>query len=195
MPVSWQIAPSTSAAWSMFWLMMFSACPARESASSVSHRVPIAARTSGGKSVDVLTMRATTESKNDCIVSSVYSNFRRELALSSLPKGETLPPPPLQEPRLFADRHHHGRRRHWRQRADFQRRQRRDAQAAAVCRAEVAGRRVAGGAGRDAGAAATSRPSTYFMLRDSGQSFQDIGLWRAARSRSPAAASPNRSKR
>src|SRR5687767_13996585 len=51
----------------MFWLMMFSACPARDEVSSVSTACFIAARTSGGRSVEVLTIKATTESKNCCI--------------------------------------------------------------------------------------------------------------------------------
>ena len=74
MPVSWQMAPSTSTAWSMFWPMMLSAWPARESASSVSRAWRMAARTSGGRSVEVLIMRATTESRK---LGNISSQFRR----------------------------------------------------------------------------------------------------------------------
>ncbi len=63
MPVSWQMAPSTSAAWSMFWPMMASACAARVPGSSWDVANFIAARTSGGRSVEVLTMRETIDSK------------------------------------------------------------------------------------------------------------------------------------
>ena len=63
MPVSWQMAPSPSAAKSMFWPMMLRACVARGS-SSRSMATRMAARTSGGRSVEVLTMSETIESKN-----------------------------------------------------------------------------------------------------------------------------------
>ena len=59
----------------MFCPMMLSACPARDDSSSVSRACFIAARTSGGKSVDVLTMRATTDSKNACIALQCSRNF------------------------------------------------------------------------------------------------------------------------
>ncbi len=65
MPVSWQMAPSPSAAWSMFWAMIFSAWAERVPELSASMASRIAARTSGGKSVDVLTMRCRTLSKNE----------------------------------------------------------------------------------------------------------------------------------
>ena len=61
-PVSWQIAPSTSAAWSMFWPMIASAWLDRTS-SSRSIATRIAARTSGGRSVEVRTMSETRESR------------------------------------------------------------------------------------------------------------------------------------
>ena len=56
MPVSWQMAPSESTARSMFWAMIVSACPERVSAGSLSRAVRIAARTSGGRSVEVRTI-------------------------------------------------------------------------------------------------------------------------------------------
>ncbi len=56
MPVSWQMAPSPSAAWSMFWATIVRACADREPASSWPKAPLTAARTSGGRSVDVLTM-------------------------------------------------------------------------------------------------------------------------------------------
>ena len=66
--------------------------------------------------------------------------------------------------------------RHRRQHRDFQRRLRRAAQAAAVCRARAAGRRVAPRPGLDI-AKLNQRPSTYFTYRDEGRVFQDIGIW------------------
>ena len=74
MPVSWQMAPSISAAWSMFWPMMASAWAARVPSSSLAVACFMAARTSGGRSVDVLTIRATIESKK---AGSISSQFRR----------------------------------------------------------------------------------------------------------------------
>jgi hypothetical protein len=53
MPVSWQIAPSQSAAWSMFCAMMFSACPDCVAEGSCASATFIAARTSGGRLVEV----------------------------------------------------------------------------------------------------------------------------------------------
>ena len=63
MPVSWQIAPSLLAARSMLVAMIFSACADRVPSGSLPMAVAIAARTSGGSSVEVLTMRSRTESK------------------------------------------------------------------------------------------------------------------------------------
>ena len=60
MPVSWHIAPSPSAAWSMFSAMIRSACADRVPPGSAVIAVRIAARTSGGNSVEVLTMRSST---------------------------------------------------------------------------------------------------------------------------------------
>ena len=65
MPVSWQIAPSSSAARSMFCAMIVSACDARVPAGSASSDIFIAARTSGGRSVEVRTMSWRTLSKKD----------------------------------------------------------------------------------------------------------------------------------
>ena len=56
MPVSWQIAPSAPAAKSMFSAMIVSACDDLVPAGSATSAVFIAARTSGGKSVEVRTM-------------------------------------------------------------------------------------------------------------------------------------------
>ena len=72
MPVSWQMAPSPSAAWSMFCAMMVSAWAEREPASSVARALFTAARTSGGRSVEVLMISCRTESKNcGSIITSV----------------------------------------------------------------------------------------------------------------------------
>ena len=65
MPVSWQMAPSPSAARSMFCAMIVSACAGRVPAGSAPCATFIAARTSGGRSVEVLTMSWSTLSKNE----------------------------------------------------------------------------------------------------------------------------------
>ena len=65
MPVSWQIAPSVSTARSMFCAMIVSACDERVPSGSASRAVFIAARTSGGKSVEVLTTSWRTLSKKE----------------------------------------------------------------------------------------------------------------------------------
>ena len=62
-PVSWQMAPSPSAAWSMFCAMMASACAERVPGSSCFMAAFMAARTSGGRSVDVRTTSDRTLSK------------------------------------------------------------------------------------------------------------------------------------
>src|ERR1041384_7710713 len=72
MPVSWQIAPSLSTARSMFCAMIVSACDDRVPAGSDPSAVRIAARTSGGSSVDVLTMRSRTLSKKEGSIRAVY---------------------------------------------------------------------------------------------------------------------------
>ena len=64
MPVSWQMAPSPSAARSMFCAMIASACADCVPASSRDMATFMAARTSGGRSVDVRTTSDTTLSKN-----------------------------------------------------------------------------------------------------------------------------------
>ena len=64
-PVSWQIAPSPSTARSMFCAMIVSACAARVPAGSATSAIFIAARTSGGRSVEVRTMSWRTLSKKD----------------------------------------------------------------------------------------------------------------------------------
>jgi hypothetical protein len=63
MPVSWQIAPSPSAAWATFWAMIASAWADWVPGSSCFIAAFIAARTSGGKSVDVRTTSDKTLSK------------------------------------------------------------------------------------------------------------------------------------
>ena len=65
MPVSWQIAPSSVAARSMFCAMIASACDDCVPAGSWEPAAFIAARTSGGRSVEVRTIRDTTLSKKD----------------------------------------------------------------------------------------------------------------------------------
>jgi hypothetical protein len=64
MPVSWQIAPSPSAARSMFWAMTASAWDDWVPSRSCPIATFIAARTSGGRSVEVRTMSESTLSKN-----------------------------------------------------------------------------------------------------------------------------------
>ena len=63
MPVSWQIAPSSSAARSMFCAITASACEDCVPSRSWPMATFIAARTSGGRSVDVRTTRASTLSR------------------------------------------------------------------------------------------------------------------------------------
>jgi hypothetical protein len=71
MPVSWQIAPSPSAARSMFCAMIASAWPDCVPACSCAIATFIAERTSGGRSVEVRTMSETTLSKNPGNIRSV----------------------------------------------------------------------------------------------------------------------------
>src|SRR5262249_42096696 len=79
MPVSWQIAPSLSTARSMFCAMIVSACDERVPSGSLTSAVFIAARTSGGRSVDVLTMRSRTLSKNLGSIPAQYTETGRWL--------------------------------------------------------------------------------------------------------------------
>src|SRR3954451_7183518 len=72
-PVSWQIAPSLSVARSMFCAMIVSAWDERFCAGSATSACVIAARTSGGSSVDVLTMRSRTLSKNVGSITGQYT--------------------------------------------------------------------------------------------------------------------------
>jgi hypothetical protein len=65
MPVSWQIAPSSSDARSMFCAMIVSACDERVSGGYAPSAVFMAARTSGGRSVEVRIMSWRTLSKNE----------------------------------------------------------------------------------------------------------------------------------
>jgi hypothetical protein len=55
----------------MFCAMIAIACPAREVPSSVATAVRIAARTSGGRSVDVRVMSSTTLSKKEGSIRAV----------------------------------------------------------------------------------------------------------------------------
>ena len=71
MPVSWQIAPSPLAARSMFCAMIVSACADCVPGVSVEPAWRMAARTSGGKSVEVFTMRSRTESNRAGSMSAV----------------------------------------------------------------------------------------------------------------------------
>ena len=63
-PVSWQIAPSQSAAWSMFSAMIVRACEAWVPGGSVPSAAFMAARTSGGRSVDVFVTSSRMLPKN-----------------------------------------------------------------------------------------------------------------------------------
>ncbi len=81
MPVSWQIAPSPLAASSMLTLMMASAWPDRVSGGSRFVAALMAARTSGGRSVDVLTTRSSMLEKNSGNIGGKYTVFPR-LALN-----------------------------------------------------------------------------------------------------------------
>ncbi len=63
-PVSWQMAPSPAAAWSMFSAMMASACDDWVPAGSSPSAAFMAARTSGGRSVDVLMTSSRMLPKN-----------------------------------------------------------------------------------------------------------------------------------
>src|SRR5262245_54567001 len=66
------MAPSVSTARSMFCAMIVSACAERVPAGSVPSALFIAARTSGGKSVDVRTMSCRTLSKKAGSIRAVY---------------------------------------------------------------------------------------------------------------------------
>ena len=135
---------------------MLSACPARESGASVSRACFMAARTSGGRSVEVLTIerdhgieKAGQHPPSLRVLPPVGANEPSQ-ARHRLTQGETRTAPPVQEPGLCPDRHHDGGRRDWRQRPHFQRRQRHHPEAPALRAASVTGRGMARGAGRDA---------------------------------------------
>src|SRR6266851_4754769 len=72
MPVSWQIAPSLSDARSIFCAMIVSACDARVPGGSASSDVFMAARTSGGRSVEVRTISCSTLSRKAGSMRAVY---------------------------------------------------------------------------------------------------------------------------
>ena len=76
-PVSWQMGPSTPAAWSMLTPIIESACPDRVSGGSRSVAAFIAARTSGGSSVDVLTISSSMLEKNSGNMGPEYTVFHR----------------------------------------------------------------------------------------------------------------------
>ena len=63
MPVSWQMAPSPAAAWSMFCPMIVEGLGRPGAFRLFPVATRIAARTSGGRSVEVLMTRSSTESK------------------------------------------------------------------------------------------------------------------------------------
>ena len=68
MPVSWQMGPSSAAAWSMFCAMIVNACAERVPPGSAVMAVRMAARTSGGSSVEVTVMSSRMlEKKDGCI--------------------------------------------------------------------------------------------------------------------------------
>ena len=69
-PVSWQIGPSVSQAMSMLVAITESAVPALVAGFSSETALAIAARTSGGRFVEVSMMSSITLSLNDCIDSS-----------------------------------------------------------------------------------------------------------------------------
>jgi hypothetical protein len=66
------MAPSPSTARSMFCAMMFSACDERVPTGSAATAVLIAARTSGGRSVEVRTISCSTLSKKSGNIRAVY---------------------------------------------------------------------------------------------------------------------------
>src|SRR5207247_10236671 len=71
-PVSWQMAPAVSTARSIFWAMIVSAWDERLPSGSAPSAVFIAARTSGGRSVEVRTMSWSTLSKKEGDIRAVY---------------------------------------------------------------------------------------------------------------------------
>src|SRR3981189_1749817 len=73
MPVSWQIAPSWSDARSMFCAMIVSACDERVPSGSLTSAVFMAARTSGGSSVEVFTISCRTLSKKLGSITTQYT--------------------------------------------------------------------------------------------------------------------------
>ena len=74
----------------MFWAMIVNACDARVPAGSASSEVFIAARTSGGRSVDVLTISWRTLSKNDGSTRvSIIKSERQRSSLKVLMSFET----------------------------------------------------------------------------------------------------------
>src|SRR5258706_14840387 len=74
MPVSWQIAPSLSDARSMFCAMIVSACDDRVPSGSPTSAVFMAARTSGGSSVEVFTISCRTLSKKLGSITTQYTD-------------------------------------------------------------------------------------------------------------------------
>src|SRR5712691_8225337 len=87
MPVSWQMAPSLSTARSMFCAIIVSACDDRVPAGSLTSAVVIAARTSGGSSVEVLTMSSSTLVKKE---GSIPGSILNEGPMARWQKAEGL---------------------------------------------------------------------------------------------------------
>ena len=69
-PVSWQIGPSSSKDMSMLCPMMASAWPACVDGSSFLRAFAIAARTSGGRFVEVWIISSSMLSRKNCMMSS-----------------------------------------------------------------------------------------------------------------------------
>ena len=88
MPVSWQIGPSQDSAWSMFCAMTVSAWFDREPAGSVPSAVVMAARTSGGRSVEVRVMSSTMLSKNAGSIMKQYTPARTARMARGAPATE-----------------------------------------------------------------------------------------------------------
>jgi hypothetical protein len=88
MPVSWQIGPSQDSAWSMFCAMTVSAWFDRVPAGSVASAVVMAARTSGGRSVEVRVMSSTMLSKNAGSIMKQYTPARTAWTARPVPVPE-----------------------------------------------------------------------------------------------------------
>src|SRR5688572_22690084 len=131
--------------------MIVSACAAREPSGSSFIARRMAARTSGGRSVDVLMMSERTESKKPGTISKVYrrdgAHLRAAAKQSRAANRRKNNAPRFStadlDPCFLVDGRHHARSRHWGQRVDFQRGEWRPAQAAPLREPGDAGWRVA----------------------------------------------------